>query len=151
MGTLRWTSASRFSRVDCSYLKSFHHILEGQKIRPRSVIELNSVAVIKQCVAENIGITILPEITVAQDIAQGRIRALKWEEDCLEVAVLMIWYKEKWLSPTLKAFIQIARASFVKSPISVTPAKAGVQNLLKRPDSDFRRNDNKKLFKQLTS
>jgi len=33
-----------------------------------------------------------------------------------------------------------------KVPKYVTPAKAGVQNLLERLDSDFRRNDGKENF-----
>jgi len=55
-------------------------------------------------------ITILPEVTVAQDIAHGRLTALEWEEDKLEVATLMIWYKDRWLSPTLNAFMEMTRA-----------------------------------------
>ena len=66
-------------------------------------------ATIKQCVMEGIGITILPEVTVAQDIAQGRLASLAWEEEKLEVATLMIWYKDRWLSPTLSAFIEMTK------------------------------------------
>ena len=54
-------------------------------------------------------ITILPEVTVAQDIAQGRLAALEWEEQKLEVATLMIWYKDKELSPTLSAFMDMTK------------------------------------------
>ena len=54
-------------------------------------------------------ITILPEVTVAQDIAQGRLAALEWEEQKLEEATLMIWYKDRWLSPTLSAFMDMTK------------------------------------------
>jgi len=67
------------------------------------------VAAIKQCVMEGVGITILPEIAVAREIAQGRLAALTWGEGEMEVALLMIWYKERWLSPTLSAFIRMVR------------------------------------------
>jgi len=97
------------SRVDCSYRRSFQSILYQKKVRPGSLMEFNSVAVIKQCVMEGVGITILPKITVAHDIAEGRMAALAWEEGELEVATLMIWYKEKWLSPALSAFMDITR------------------------------------------
>jgi DNA-binding transcriptional LysR family regulator len=56
-----------------------------------------------------IGITILPEVTIAQDIVQGRLAALEWEKLKLEVATLTIWYKERWLSPTLSAFMDMTR------------------------------------------
>jgi DNA-binding transcriptional LysR family regulator len=58
---------------------------------------------------EGVGITILPEIAVAREIAQGRLAALAWEKGKIEVATLMIWYKERWLSPTLSAFMEMTR------------------------------------------
>ncbi len=97
------------SKVDCSYRRSFEQILDQGKIRPGITLEFNSVEAIKQCVMEGIGITILPEVAVAREIAQGRLAALTWGEGKMEVALLMIWYKEKWLSPTLSAFIRMAR------------------------------------------
>ena len=103
------------SKVDCSYRKSFQQILDQENVRPGTTLEFNSVAAIKRCVMEGIGITILPEIAVAQEIAQGRLAALIWEEGEIEVAVLMIWYKERWLSPTLSAFINTARDVYIPS------------------------------------
>jgi len=97
------------SKVDCSYRKSFEQILDQENIRPGTTLEFNSVEAIKQCVMEGVGITILPEIAVAREIAQGRLAALTWGEGEMEVALLMIWYKERWLSPTLSAFIRMAR------------------------------------------
>jgi DNA-binding transcriptional LysR family regulator len=103
------------SRVDCSYRRSFQRILDEEKVRPGTLLEFNSVAAIKQCVREGIGIAILPQVAIAQDIAQERLSALAWEAGELEVAVLMIWYKEKWLSPTLSAFMEMTREAFKKA------------------------------------
>ena len=108
------------SRVDCSYRRYFQWILDQEKVRPGTLLEFNSVAAIKQCVMEGIGITILPEVAVAQEIANGRLAGLAWEAGELEVAILMIWYKEKWLSPTLKAFMEMTREVFEKNN-SFTP------------------------------
>lgn len=97
------------SKVDCSYRRSFEQILDQGNIRPGTTLEFNSIEAIKQCVMEGIGITILPEIAVAREIAQGRLAVLTLAEGEMEVALLMIWYKERWLSPTLSAFIRMAR------------------------------------------
>jgi DNA-binding transcriptional LysR family regulator len=97
------------SKVDCSYRRSFQQILDQEKVRPGATLEFNSIAAIKQCVMEGVGITILPEVTVAQDIAKGRLTPLAWEEEKLEVTALMIWYKDRWLSPTLSAFMDMTR------------------------------------------
>jgi DNA-binding transcriptional LysR family regulator len=97
------------SKVDCSYRRTFQQILNKKGVQPGASLEFSSVAVIKQCVVEGVGITILPEVSMADDIAQGRLAALAWEEDNLEVATLMIWYKDRWLSPTLSAFMEMTR------------------------------------------
>jgi DNA-binding transcriptional LysR family regulator len=54
-------------------------------------------------------VSILPEVTVKEDISIGRLAAIAWDEGALEVAALMIWYKDLWLSPTLDAFMETAR------------------------------------------
>lgn len=97
------------SRVDCSYRKTFQRMLDEKGVRPGSLLEFSSVEVIKQCVMQGIGITMLPEARVARDIEHGILVPLPWEADTLEMALLMIWYKDRWLSPTLKAFMEITR------------------------------------------
>ncbi|MBL7180634.1 MAG: LysR family transcriptional regulator [Desulfobacterales bacterium] len=101
-----------FSKVDCSYRRSLESILDTENIRYDAALEFNSVAAIKQCVMTGVGITVLPEITVAEDISKGRLAALSWAEGTLEVAILMIWYRDRWLSPTLSAFMEIVREVF---------------------------------------
>lgn len=97
------------SKVDCSYRKIFEQILSQENVRPVSILEFNSLAAIKQCILEGIGITIIPEIAVRKDIEEKRLVPLAWSEGKLEVAILMIWHKDKWLSPSLKAFMEMAR------------------------------------------
>jgi DNA-binding transcriptional LysR family regulator len=58
---------------------------------------------------EGAGITVLPEVSVSEEIKKRKLTRLRWEEGQLEVAVLLIWSKERWLSPTLKAFMEIIR------------------------------------------
>ena len=101
-----------YSRVDCSYLKSFQKILEQEKVRPKKYLEFNSIEAIKRSVMVGAGISVLPEIAVSEEISEGKLIALPWEEGSLEVASLMIWYKDRWLSPTLKAFMAATRDIF---------------------------------------
>ena len=79
-----------------------------EKFRYDNTLEFNSVEAIKQCVMAGVGISILPEVTVKEDISKGRLPAIAWDEGALEVAALMIWYKDRWLSPTLDAFMETA-------------------------------------------
>jgi DNA-binding transcriptional LysR family regulator len=72
---------------------------------------MNSIEAIKQCVIRGVGITIIPEISIREEARQGKLAILPWTEDQLETAVLMIWHKDKWLSPTLQAFMRCARST----------------------------------------
>lgn len=98
-----------FSRVDCSYRRILQRLLDEQGVPYDKGLEFSSVEVVKRCVAAGIGITILPEIAVAEEIAAKKLAKLPWTDGEIEVATLMIWYKERWLSPTLNAFMEIAR------------------------------------------
>jgi len=109
-----------FSRVDCSYRKTLEAVLNTEKIKYDASLDFNSVAAIKQCVKAGVGISLLPEITVKDDISQGRMTALSWSEGEIEVACLMIWYKDRWLSPTLSAFMEVVQKAF-KNTYKATP------------------------------
>ncbi|MBI4964775.1 MAG: LysR family transcriptional regulator [Desulfomonile tiedjei] len=97
------------SKVDCSYRRLFERILEEAGVFLKLGGTFHSVETLKRCVMEGTGITILPQVSVSEDIKRGRLVPLAWEEGKLEVATLMIWSKGRWLSPTLKAFTEVAR------------------------------------------
>ena len=97
------------STVDCSYRRLFEKILEEEGVPLEATRIFHSVETLKRCVMEGTGITVLPEVSVSEEIKKGQLTRLRWEEGQLEVAVLMIWSKERWLSPTLKAFMEVIR------------------------------------------
>lgn len=113
------------NKVDCSYRRLFERILEeaGVSVKPSGVF--HSVEALKRCVIEGTGITILPEVSVAEDIERGKLISLAWEEGKLEVAVLMIYSKGRWLSPTLRAFMEIARKA-LKGSLYPEPIGASI-------------------------
>lgn len=94
---------------DCSYRMIFEQILTEERIKTASLIEMNSVEAIKQSVIKGIGVAILPEISIKKEIEQKELAVLPWTEEMLETAVIMIWHKDKWISPTLQAFMNLAR------------------------------------------
>jgi DNA-binding transcriptional LysR family regulator len=97
------------SKVDCSYRRLFEKILEEEGIPLEATRIFHSVGFLKQCVMAGAGITILPEVAVSDEIARRKLARLRWEEGNLEVSILMIWSKGRWVSPTLNAFMEIAR------------------------------------------
>jgi DNA-binding transcriptional LysR family regulator len=101
-----------FSSVDCSYLKSFRRILEEERVEIARSVELSSVAVLKECAAKGAGVTLLPESNVRQELAKRRLAVVPWSESPLEVAILMAWHRDRWVSPTLQSFMDLTRAHF---------------------------------------
>ena len=103
------------SRVDCSYRRIFEKILDQEEVRSFNRLEFHSVEVIKRCLAAGIGVSVLPETAVAEEVSGGKLVILPWSEGPIEVAVLMIWYRERWISPTLKAFMETTRKAVARA------------------------------------
>jgi len=97
------------SKVDCSYRRLFEKILDDQGISLEATRIFHSVGFLKQCVMAGAGITILPEVAISEEIEKRKLVRLRLEEDSLDVSVLMIWSKGRWVSPTLSAFMDITR------------------------------------------
>lgn len=95
-------------KADCGYRMTFEQALAAKQVTPAALLEFNSIEAIKQCVMAGLGITIIPRVAVAAELAQERLIELAWEE-VLEVAVIMIWHKARWLSPTVEQFMAAVR------------------------------------------
>lgn len=96
--------------ADCGYRMVFERMLTEANITPQTVLEFSAVEMLKDCLKSSQGVAMIPAMTVQQEIDRGELSVLQWEEEPLETAVLMIWHKEKWLSPSLRAFMETARA-----------------------------------------
>ena len=94
---------------DCSYKMIFEQMLIEEKVNSATFIELNSLETIKQCLLKGLGVAMIPQMAIKEEIAQKELTILPWPEETLETAILMIWHKDKWLSPTLQAFMNTVR------------------------------------------
>lgn len=96
-----------FTELGCSYRNQFERALIAAGVYPATTLEFSSIEAIKQCVMTGMGLSALPAIAVAAELEQGRLVALRWAEQPLEVVMQMIWHKDKWLSPALAAFLDV--------------------------------------------
>jgi len=95
---------------DCSYRRMFEAVLAEAGLQPHIGVECGSVAAVVRYVAAGLGITIVPAVAIRRELAEGSLVALPWAEGPLEAGVLMLWHKDKWLSPALTAFMDLCRA-----------------------------------------
>jgi DNA-binding transcriptional LysR family regulator len=98
------------AKSDCGYRMVFEQMLEDARVKPGATLEFNSIEMLKACLKISPGVTMIPEVTVRDEIQRGELSMLSWDEEHMETAVLMIWHKEKWLSPSLRAFMEVSRA-----------------------------------------
>lgn len=101
----------------CSYRMQFQGQLSAAGVQPVNILEFASVEAIKQCAQIGMGVAVLPAITVASEIAQGKLVSLPWSGPPIRLMTQMIWHKQKWQSPALRAFAQVAR-EVLKVPAS---------------------------------
>ncbi|MCP4344018.1 MAG: LysR family transcriptional regulator [Desulfobacterales bacterium] len=94
---------------DCSYKMLFEQIMTEEKVDSATIMEVNSIEAIKHCVIKGIGVAMMPVIAVKQEIEQKKLVVLPWSEENLETAILMIWHKDKWISPMLQGFMDTVR------------------------------------------
>jgi DNA-binding transcriptional LysR family regulator len=102
------------SRADCSYRRIFEAMLAQDQVQPGTVLEFNSMSAIRECVAQGIGLSILPMIALSEKSTAERLRILPFDGGELETACLMIRHREKWLSPSLRSFMDLARNELKK-------------------------------------
>lgn len=95
------------TEVGCAYRKKLDQLFSQMNIRPTNAIEFSSVEAIKECVSLGMGLALLPEVVVAEQLARKRVRALRWVGSEMDIATHIVWHKDKWISPALGAFIAV--------------------------------------------
>lgn len=93
----------------CTYRTMFDRSFEQGGIDTITYLEFQNAEAIKQCAITGIGIAFLPEITAKAEVERGELVALPWQIPDLHVYTQMGWHKDKWLSPIILSFIEVAR------------------------------------------
>lgn len=94
------------SKGDCSYRRMFEGLLAEHQVEIGTGMEFSSLAALKVCLAQGWGVAILPAVSI-QD--EPRLRILKWAGPSLATGILMVWHREKWISPLLGSFMDLMR------------------------------------------
>ncbi|RDI45836.1 LysR family transcriptional regulator [Falsibacillus pallidus] len=89
----------------CSYRVLLEQLLKEEQVEAKSVISFSSLEAIKQCVADDLGIAIMPEIAVRKDIESGKIIELPFNHEKKPVFTQIVYQKKKWLTPPITQLI----------------------------------------------
>jgi Transcriptional regulator len=103
----------------CGYRRVLENILAQAEINASSILSVSSIDVIKRFVADGWGIGFLPYVTVKQELAQGQLVDLPWAGPAFDIHAQVMYHKEKWFSPALKAFFELTLERLKMSEIKV--------------------------------
>lgn len=100
----------------CTYRRIFESILAQAGAKPASIMGVSSNEVIKKFVCDGWGIGFLPHIVLQQELSAHQLVELPWSGPPFGITAQMTYHKDKWLSPALKAFIDVTLAAFKNLP-----------------------------------
>jgi DNA-binding transcriptional LysR family regulator len=100
----------------CAYRGLFVRGLEAAGLRDLDTLEFRTVEAIKQCVMADMGIAVLPVVAAEAEIAQGRLVALPWSVPGFQLVTHLVWHRDRWLSPAVRAFLDLAREVIGRQP-----------------------------------
>jgi DNA-binding transcriptional LysR family regulator len=112
------------TETGCNYRKKLDQLLSVMNIRPDSIMEFSSVEAIKECVALGLGVAFLPEIAVARELALKQVVRLAWAGAEMDMAMHVIWHKDKWISPSLGAFVSMLEQMLKEPANAARPSRA---------------------------
>lgn len=92
----------------CCYRNMFERDLSMFNISPKIVLETGSIHVIKQTALSGLGLCILPELTVQNELKNGILVKLSYETN-YNIVSQLICHKDKWISPNLRDFITVVK------------------------------------------
>jgi len=99
----------------CAYRGQFERQLGSAGVVPPETMEFQSIEAVKQCVAAGMGVSVLPSVAVGTELKAGTLADLRWGEP-FEVVTQMSWHEDRWKSPALQVFLEVAREAFSSTP-----------------------------------
>jgi len=101
-----------FTERDCSYRSIMENYLADSKIHLGSSYEFDSVEAIKQFVISGLGISLLPYAAVEKELSLGNMVDLNLTGTKIEMYTQLVYHKNKWLSPSLSALLDLVDTYF---------------------------------------
>jgi len=95
------------TELGCSYRAYLDHVFEDNGVLPSGRLEFFSIELIKKCTRSGLGITLLPEMCVRDELAAGTLVPLRWSGPPFAMHTQVSWHRDRWVSPAMRAFLQV--------------------------------------------
>lgn len=101
--------------IGCSYRQRLESVLVDLGIVTAEPLEFGSLDTIVSCVAAGVGVTLLPKGVVANAWQNGNVAVHELPMDRSQVDTVFVRRSDGYMSSSMSAFIDVARASAVQS------------------------------------
>ncbi len=92
----------------CCYRGAFVNDMLASNIKPKVILETNSIQAIKEISMSGLGICVLPQIAVTKEVENKELIPLAYKNN-YKICSQLIYHKDKWISPLLLGFINLAK------------------------------------------
>ncbi|WP_067851724.1 LysR family transcriptional regulator [Alicyclobacillus mali (ex Roth et al. 2021)] len=96
------------SKGGASYREVFERQTIQKGIRIQRFMEFASVEAVKQCAIAGLGIALLPEMVVQQELDAGKLIRLPWND--LQIPTYLAWRDGRWMPQAAREWIKCVRA-----------------------------------------
>lgn len=98
------------TELGCTYRAMLERILKERQITYHLAYELGSIEAIKQCLIYGLGVGLLPQIAVKEELAGGKLALVPIELQGPPFHTQLIMHKKKWVSSLLRDFMELLTA-----------------------------------------
>jgi DNA-binding transcriptional LysR family regulator len=85
----------------------FEEKMKKEGIYLSNITEFTSIEAIKQCVKLDIGLAVLPELTVQAELSNGELASIKIANEFPAADTYLVYHKDKDLPGYMQSFIEL--------------------------------------------
>lgn len=97
----------------CNYRQAFEQYLADQGKWINNIQEVGYTSMIIDCVAENLGISLLPKFTLEEALKEERIALIHVKDYAISMLMQVVYSKNRWATPALRAFMDFCKEFLV--------------------------------------
>lgn len=112
-----------FTEAGCSYRSIMEAVLRDAEATIISSFEFGSLEAIKQCVAYDLGIALVPYIAVEEEVKKGTLAILPFSHPDIRVYRQLVYHKKKWMPQALQRFLEILTTGAMSKSVSSEKAR----------------------------
>ena len=90
--------------------RTIDDILKRRRIDARVVVESASTPIIKRFAANGVGVAILSQRVVANELQEGLLHLVPFKDAEVEYHFYLIRHRDRWASRSVQAFVEMAQA-----------------------------------------